>query len=482
MKVKETSLAMRILYGFLALVLIVAVSATTAYGISKNTVKKAQSALKNTIKMDLGEYLAEYQGTYSGESGELTADMPEEVELTEEQIASIVEAVASSIEYDLIKDTISSYATVSEESLRTLEQSMSEKITTVLNSDKRTAGISDVEKESMIKTISSIVKSDMITILGDYGQVSETDMNILQNSLEGDIKTLENMLSVYQSQFAEIERQLASLSKDSVSDKSNFKSDITNLTTNYNNLLSKYETLQKDISKATGDQSAELKKLIAENTDVSQKSIDNINKQLTEMTASTKEAIKSAIETNNESIYTSLSGVQSRLELLQGNVDDNQDAINNELQNAITLFNAQYESLGNTQSAELQQLHSELNSFQSQTYTKDAVTNMINTLNAANIQLQDELNQNTQNIMNNLGSSMSELESKLNRDVNATIANMQTEINNANSALTDSVTSLQDSHNELAEIVGFGSLSDGDTYMVGSYENGVLTITSVGGK
>lgn len=461
----DNSTIKKIIAVVIALVLIVSISAGTAFCISKRTVEKAQLNLTNTIKGDLGEYLAEYEGTRTGISGQLTGTEEDIVNLTDEQISAIVEAVSESIEYNLIKDMISTNSTVSEESLAALEKEMSEKISTIIESDSRTSALSESEKQSMVKTISSIVKSDMISVLSGYEGVSESDLSALKSSLESDLKSIETIITNYNNKFTDLEKSVSSVSasisavsESANEDVENLTEKINNLTQQYNTLLVKYETITKDSLKVSSivdnlnstestkvlsaNMGHTLNEAITSNAATIKKNSEDIYNLLTSLTESAASMNKD-LESLKNSTLASLSGIGINIETLSSDIDSNKDQIQKELENAIDVINdamstsdastnatleatkkALESQLANLDSATAQSLAATKNALtiadealqaeienkykeltQSAATNADAILNLNNTLSA--------LRESSQNQMNEIAQKVTAIESAL---------------------------------------------------------------------
>lgn len=518
----DNSKAKKIIAVVIAFIMIVTVSACTSFFISKRTVQKAQTNLANTIKGDLGEYLAEYEGTRTGISGQLTGTEEEDaVNLTEEQIAAIVEAVSNSIEYNLIKEMISSNSTVSEESISSLEREMSEKIATILEQGTKTAALSDSEKQSMIKTISSIVKADMITVLSEYKGVSDDDLYALKSSLENDLRDVESILASYNSKFSELERSVDSvtasqktMSSDVTSTENDIKeltNKITELTQEYNTLLTKYNTITNDSLKISSivdnlnsnestkvlsaNMGRELNESIKSNSLKIEENSKNIYDLLTLLTANAATMNKD-LESLKNSTLASLSGIGVNLETLSSDITTNKTQIKAELEQAIEIIN---DAMASSDAATNATLEATKNAIQTQIANLDSATEQSlretkNAIEQADSVLKQaiddhyaELSQTTSNnaqAILNLSNTLNALRESSKTDLQA-IADKVTALEtalgtNGSSANGTIAEQLDDHRRQLTEISNFINYlqggSDGKA-LVGEYDASTNTLT-----
>ena len=245
MKLKETNIFTKVCYGILAAGLVVTVSASTAWCVSYKEITKAQEELVSSIKTDLGEYLGEYAVPNESMDGVITPDedMEQEIVLTDDQIALIVDAVSNSIEYGMIRDMVSQYSTVSEEKLSELELEMHEKISDVLLNHQSTASLTEEEKDALIETISVVVKSDMLSVLAGYSKGNETDFATVSTELQADIEELKNSLddlrSKHTSLQADVKKKVDSLESEMNADSPD--SAISKVTSKVNKLESEMD-------------------------------------------------------------------------------------------------------------------------------------------------------------------------------------------------------------------------------------------------
>jgi len=501
MEYKNKSLPKRIIATAIAIVLVITISSATAMAVARGEVKKVQAALTNTVKTDLGEYLAEYQGTASGSSGSLSADVLEEVGLSEEQITQIIEAVTSSIEYDLIKETISSYSQVSEDNLKTLEKKLTEKVYSVLDNSSHTASLSSNEKDSMIKTITAIVKSDMLSILSEHGGVDNSELTLIRTSLEKDVSDIEALIAAYELELDRIQDELTEMAKASNLEKTNVK--LEDIVKEYNALVAKVNTLNKDLENASSSSLKEMQDLIDKNnqnnSDQIQATKDSIDELINNLTKEML-AVSKDLETSNATTQNELLNIANRVQNLTDVTGENKTQLESELEAAQDLLNQKIIELGQYSSSELAGYKTTIDQSLDSLRAGNTVdlNNLKDTLVAANSQLNidltasidakyAELNQN----LNDSNANNLALITKAQQDMNAALAQMQTDVNNkinqTNQALEDKCDSLEDSQVALGEALdkalGYSQVAgSGKQYMVGTYENGTLTITSIGGQ
>lgn len=505
----SNSTAKKIVAVVIALVLIVSISAGTAYCISRRTVQKAQLNLTNTIKGDLGEYLAEYEGTRTGISGQLTGTEEDVVNLSEEQIAAIVDAVSNSIEYSLIKDMISSNTTVGEENLSALEKEMSEKISSIIESDSRTSALSESEKQSMIKTISSIVKSDMISVFSDYDNVSDADLSALRSSLESDLKSIETIIASYSSKFTELEQSVYAVSASADEDVDTLTEKINDLTQQYNTLLVKYETITNDSLKVSSivdnlnstdstkvlsaNMGHVLNEAITSNAATIEKNSEDIYNLLTTLTESAA-LMNKDLESLKNSTLANLSGIGVNLEILSSDIDSNKAQIQKELENAIDVINDAMSTSDATTNAtleatkkalELQLSNLDSATAQSLAEAKNALTLADNALQAEIDNKYNELTQSTAtnaDAILNLSNTLNALrESSQNdmKEISQKIAAIESSLgtNGSSGTIADQ---LDDHSKQLTEISNYINYlqggSDGNA-IVGEYDDSTGTPT-----
>lgn len=504
MQLKGNSIVKRIIAILSVVAIVVGVSAGVSTYMVHKEVARVQDKLVVKIKGDLGEYLGEYQGISTGISGTLTADKSgsEAVELTEDQINSIVSAVSGSIEYDLIKDTISSYSNVSEESLAALKNSMTEKIHTILNENPNTASLSEEEKRSMEEVISTIVKSDLLSAVSDYSASNDKDIAVLQQSIEKDIDSLNKIIDSYDSKFESLKSEIADLTSDSV-DKDevlNIKDDLNDklndLTSEYKSLVLEVDTINND-SLTTTDivnnlytddntkalsaaQGAALKKLIDNNVAAIEKNTSNLNGLISALNSSFD-----SINASLENAQNSTGQVVSDLEALSTTLSQTKDILSNQQSES----NEKIEAL--TEAKNLIQQNLATASEDTQTKLTSLSTEMDNQIQA----LRAGNEANTSELIGKIDSAKGALESDISSNSaaiaqnsaaistnSANIAALQSTLNTFNTELTgikNSVTTLQGTIATLNSLVKDSQMGNEKLdERVTSLESGLAALTN----
>lgn len=415
---------------FIAIALVIVVSAGTAFLVARTEAKKVQKNLVATIKGDLGEYLSDYVAVQTGTEGEITPDNGE-ITLTQEQIDAIVESVSSTIEYSLIKDTISKYSSVSEESLAALKASLSEQINKVLDSNEETKDLTAEEKESIVNTVSTIVKYDMLDMMKEYEANNAADIQLLRESMNKDISELKTTLKTYEEKFTTLQNSINALDKESaekianlskennekITDlqnavenlEQNYSGDTTSLTEKYEVLSNQYTTIAKSVEY--------LEKLniepelsdIKKNVETNKNDINTLVNLLNENFAS----LNNELAKTQNSLGTQIASTNSALQNYTKNAtEEAKAALQKEIEATKAALAQEMQGASAEQQKNLQSIYDELSAAQ---------TNLENSNMEMSV-LEAALNQNVANI----NSSFEAYKESVQKQINATNSNLDT--------------------------------------------------------
>ena len=260
MSYNDDSILKRVLVVVAATIGVILLSSITAFFVAKGETNKVQRTLVTTIKSDLGDYLADYQGIGSSSSGTVAPDKGGPIQLSQNQIDEIVEAVTQTIEYGLIRDTISQYSTVSEENLANLEKTMNEKVSSVLESSEKTRDLTQTEKETIVNSISTIIKEDLLKMMSEYQVGNTKDILLLKESLSKDVSNLQASLKEYQTTLNNLQTKVNELSS-----KSNTSASDSTIKDLENKISANNTQIKTDVADAVNTAKTELEAKIAAN-------------------------------------------------------------------------------------------------------------------------------------------------------------------------------------------------------------------------
>lgn len=190
--------------------------------------KEIDTAVDKQVQVSLNEFL-DTLGENGYQIETITADDTNELSdvetvfLSKEDKQSIIDNVVSALSPAVYKELESKTELEKQKVLDELEKTIQEKVTETI-AEISGEGLSNIDRETIITAVTTIVESNMLEILSEKEKISEETIKTIQENIGKNVTELERQMQEYKSQMESLKSQYEKMVSDNKMDNQEYSS------------------------------------------------------------------------------------------------------------------------------------------------------------------------------------------------------------------------------------------------------------------